>query len=87
MLFTGCLPFKMPRFYKDPTIEGENSESGPEAETDLKQTGNVSTTRVRFWTPLLVLTFCYYFISCGIERIYQPMVSAPIFLPINQDYQ
>lgn len=30
-------------------------------------------TRIQYWKPLLVLTFFYYVITCGIERIYQPM--------------
>ena len=32
------------------------------------------TNRIRLWKPLLAVTFFYYFFSCGIERIYQPMV-------------
>ena len=70
----GLLPYKMPRFYKDPAIEGDSS-SEAEADQDASKT-NTSATRVRYWIPLLFLTFFYYFISCGIERIYQPMVRA-----------
>ena len=32
------------------------------------------TNNIRLWKPLLFCTFFYYFLSCGIERIYQPMV-------------
>ena len=66
----------MPRFYNDPAIEGESS-SKAESDQDAPQT-NVAAARVRYWVPLLFLTFFYYFISCGIERIYQPMVSGTL---------
>lgn len=32
-----------------------------------------SAPKIVYWKPLLVMTFFYYFITCGIERIYQPM--------------
>ena len=60
MSFLGCLPYEMPRFYEETPS------------TDSKErSGNVG---IRYWKPLLFLTFFYYVISCGIERIYQPMV-------------
>ena len=36
---------------------------------------NRSQPKIVHWKPLLILTVFYYFISCGVERIYQPMVS------------
>ena len=41
-------------------------------ETDEKT--EASKVRIHHWKPLLGLTFFYFFIACGIERIYQPMV-------------
>ena len=55
-----CLPYKMPRFY-------EEDEEGIKVE---KKEGH---TDVKYWKVLLFLVFLYYFVSCGIERIYQPM--------------
>ena len=46
---------------------------GTTSTTEMNETGN-KDVKVHFWKPLLVLTFFYYVISCGIERIYQPMV-------------
>lgn len=40
-------------------------------ETDEKT--EASKIRIHHWKPLLGLTFFYFFIACGIERIYQPM--------------
>ena len=33
-----------------------------------------SQPRIVHWKLVLVMIFFYYFISCGVERIYQPMV-------------
>ena len=53
----------MPRFYE--TVPGEDHEasqpSGP-------------ASKVLRWKAMLVGVFVYYMLSCGIERIYQPMV-------------
>jgi hypothetical protein len=69
----------MPRFYADATeateADGEAREAGPRPSN--------SETRVRFWLPLLCITFFYYFCSCGIERIYQPMVILFLLLHIT----
>ena len=62
---TGLLPFKMPIYY------------GTTSTTEMSDTG-VHHVKVHFWKPLLLLTFFYYVISCGIERIYQPMVCISI---------
>ena len=50
----------MPIFYKEDTTAGKKSQP--------------SRVRLTYWKPLLSLTFFYFFIACGIERIYQPMV-------------
>jgi len=52
------LPYKMPRFY-----DSEQTFAGKDLpEKDIK-----------YWKLFLAVIFFYYFISCGIERIYQPM--------------
>ena len=55
----GLSSLKMPTFY------------------EVTETGETTSTPVRIshWKPLLVFAFFYYVISCGIERIYQPMVN------------
>ena len=58
--FAGFLSNKMPTFY-EATETGETTES--------------ASVKVHYWKPLLCLTFLYFVITCGIERIYQPMVS------------
>jgi len=55
--FLAISPFSMPCYY-DNQLE-DNFVNG--------------TSNIRHWKPLLVFTFFYYFFSCGIERIYQPM--------------
>ena len=42
-------------------------------------------TTIALWKPLLVLTFFYYLITCGVERIYQPMVRKELIL-LAQDF-
>jgi len=59
-LILACLPYSMPRFY---TEEQEHREA--------KVSKKRSKQNILFFT----LVFFYYFISCGIERIYQPMAS------------
>ena len=58
----------MPRFYE--TIDGDNVD-----ELNNKS----SEPRVVHWKLMLVGTFIYYGFSCGIERIYQPMVKRSHF--------
>ena len=41
---------------------------------DISGSGRNEEPKIVHWKPLLVLTVFYYFISCGVERIYQPMV-------------
>jgi hypothetical protein len=55
----------MPQFYELTPISSEE-----EANDDKRS----ARTRIHFWKPVLALTFFYYVITCGIERIYQPMV-------------
>ena len=57
-------------------------------ETDEKT--EASKVRIHHWKPLLGLTFFYFFIACGIERIYQPMVNFFMcvkFLTISLDFE
>lgn len=58
------MPYKMPVFY------GGHSEDEDTS----------SATKIEYWKPLLCLTFFYYVITCGIERIFQLMVSLLITL-------
>ena len=58
------LPFTMPRHY-----ENENDTTDDEANQNKD-----NVIRIHHWKPLLLFTYFYYVISCGIERIYQPMV-------------
>ena len=50
----------MPRFYE--SEDGEDKNKTEVVEKDIK-----------YWKIFLVVVFFYYFISCGVERIYQPM--------------
>ena len=64
-LVLACLPLRMPRYYAS---EEEQEESQQQADS-----GKPANTRC---LPLFYATvFAYYFVSCGIERIYQPMAS------------
>ena len=47
----------MPRYYEG----GEGEEKEEEGRG------------VRHWRLFLAVVFLYYFVSCGVERIYQPM--------------
>ena len=57
----------MPQFYDDDMPTSDQGTTNTETASRHLPT--------RTWIPLLVLTFFYYAISCGIERIYQPMVN------------
>ncbi len=54
----GCLPLRMPRYYEE---VGEY-DSVPSSEP-----------RIKHWKLVAVGVAVYYTLSCGIERIYQPM--------------
>ena len=47
-------------------------------EENIESAEKSNRTTIALWKPLLVLTFFYYLITCGVERIYQPMVSKRI---------
>ena len=51
---------QMPRFYND------DEEETSKAETSIDNKGEI-----KYWKTFMVLVFFYYFISCGVERIYQ----------------
>ena len=51
----------MPRFYNDDEEETSKAET---ASADNKG-------EIKYWKIFMVLVFFYYFISCGVERIYQ----------------
>ncbi len=58
----GCLPLRMPRYYEEHRADDDGYHSVPSSET-----------RVKHWIPIVALVVVYYALSCGIERIYQPM--------------
>lgn len=58
-LLLARLPYKMPNFY--------DSNSSEDTE--------VSNNSIKHWYIFLILIFFYYFTSCGVERIFQPMAS------------
>lgn len=51
----------MPRFYNDDDDEEEKSKAEVANENG----------EIKYWKTFMVLVFFYYFISCGVERIYQ----------------
>ena len=51
----------MPRFYNDDEEETSKAET-PSAD---------NKGEIKYWKTFMVLVFFYYFISCGVERIYQ----------------
>ena len=51
----------MPRFYSDDEEETSKAET-PSAD---------NKGEIKYWKTFMVLVFFYYFISCGVERIYQ----------------
>ena len=57
---------QMPRFY-----ESSSEETVDKSEVSEKQSGDKD---MKYWRIFLILVFCYYFISCGVERIYQVLV-------------
>ncbi|XP_023332152.1 sodium-dependent glucose transporter 1A isoform X2 [Eurytemora carolleeae] len=59
-LILACLPYRMPRFYE--------YEAG--SKIDEK-----STKSIRFLPAFFSIVFLFYAVSCGIERIYQPMAT------------
>jgi len=61
-LILACLPYKMPCFYE-------------ERDTTKEQAGEKNAAGIKYKCTLLVLVFFYYFTSCGIERIFQPMAT------------
>ena len=68
-MFTAILPLEMPRYYED------DESNDQEVDHPIP---NPTKTTIMLWKPLLVLTFFYYLITCGVERIYQPMVNATL---------
>ena len=51
----------MPRFYNDDDDDEEKSKAEVANENG----------EIKYWKTFMVLVFFYYFISCGVERIYQ----------------
>ena len=59
------LPLKMPQYYDYGAVNKEEK---------IESAEKSNAAKIALWRPLLVLTFFYYLITCGVERIYQPMV-------------
>ena len=74
-LLSAFLPNKMPRYYEDASEE----EEGDGADDDKSGSGRSATgrsePRIEHTYIVLFLLFFYYFCSCGIERLFQSMVS------------
>ncbi len=58
----GSLPLEMPRFYE--------TGGGASANKSVAASGS----RIKHWKVVIGAVGVYYTLSCGIERIYQPMV-------------
>ena len=73
-LLSAFLPNKMPRYYED-----ASEEEGDGADDDKSGSGRSaagrSEPRIEHTYIVLFLLFFYYFCSCGIERLFQSMVS------------
>ena len=59
-LVLACLPYRMPRFYEYEAAAKDEVGGGK---------------TIRHLPVFFSFVFLYYFVSCGIERIYQPMAS------------
>ena len=73
----------MPRYYEDASEEECNRAGDDDdgaSESVRSTTGRRSEPRIEHTYIVLFLLFFYYFCSCGIERLFQSMVSecAPI---------
>ena len=75
-LLSAFLPNKMPRYYEDAS---EEEREGDGADDDRSGSGRSaagrSEPRIEHTYIVLFLLFFYYFCSCGIERLFQSMVS------------
>jgi len=60
-LLLACLPYKMPCYY--------------DKSDDKEDVTKTTTTGIKYSYTFIVLVFLYYFTSCGIERIFQPMAT------------
>ena len=60
-LLLARLPYTMPRYYE----QDKQAELGA---------GQEAERSIPHWKPLLMVVFLYYFVSCGVERIFQSMV-------------
>merc|ERR1712025_1475454 len=56
-LLLNQLPYEMPRFYEEKADDDKKSHEH----------------KIRYLKTFLAMVFFYYFVSCGVERIYQPM--------------
>lgn len=69
--FSGCLPYKIPRYYEDEEIALEGSPSEERKESSAAKNGSC---RIYYWKSVLLCLSFFYMLSCGIERIFQSMV-------------
>ena len=65
----------MPRYYEDaPEEEGDRADDGDNCGSVRSAAGRSEPT-IEHTYIVLFLLFFYYFCSCGIERLFQSMVS------------
>ena len=77
----------MPRYYEVPPSdeEEEDRRSGSSSSSSSRGEGEggravAGGARIHYWKSVLVCVFFYFMLSCGIERIYQPMVCVCLFI-------
>ena len=78
IFLSAFLPSKMPRYYEDASEEECNRAGDDDdgaSESVRSTTGRRSEPRIEHTYIVLFLLFFYYFCSCGIERLFQSMVS------------
>ena len=65
----------MPRYYEEDISEEEYNGAEDNETKSTRSTGGRSEPRIEHTYIVLFLLFFYYFCSCGIERLFQSMVS------------
>ena len=77
IFLSAFLPNKMPRYYEDASEEECNQADDDDASESVRSSAAAgrSEPRIEHTYIVLFLLFFYYFCSCGIERLFQSMVS------------
>ena len=82
IFLSAFLPNKMPRYYEDTSEEecnqaddADDDDDGASESVRSSAADGRSEPRIEHTYIVLFLLFFYYFCSCGIERLFQSMVS------------